>query len=143
MKLVADTGMIVAEPDWVSIFNDELEIAAAREHWRVISDEMRTAQTLTAANAFAMESLVLARILTVRMRRFVVEDGPVAKPKRNNPKAIARVSPYHQAMQDYLRDMVVLEDKLGLSPAHRNKAGKVDRGKKAPRAADRYLRAAG
>jgi phage terminase small subunit len=78
----------------------------------------------------------------VRMRRHVVEDGPVAKPKRNNPKAIARVSPYHQALQDYLQDVVVLEDKLGLSPAHRNKAGKVDRAKKAPRAADQYITAA-
>jgi phage terminase small subunit len=76
------------------------------------------------------------------MRRHVVEDGPVAKPKRGNSRAIARVSPYHQALQDYLRDIVVLEDKLGLSPAHRNKAGKVDRAKKAPRAADRFLRSA-
>ena len=143
MNLVDDTGSIISEPDWVSIFNDELEIDAAHEHWRVIAAEMREARTLTPANAYAVESLVVARVLAVRMRRFVVENGPVTPPKRGNSKAIARVSPYHQALQDYLRDIVVLEDKLGISPTNRGKAGRVDRGKKAPRAADSYLKAVG
>ena len=41
MDVIEATGAIVVEPDWTSLFNDELEIAAAVEYWRLITTELR------------------------------------------------------------------------------------------------------
>lgn len=99
MDVIHGTGEIVAEPDWPSLFNDELEIAAAREHWRAITTELRERELLAAANGHSVQRLVCAYLVFDRMHREVAEHGVVTKPRRGNAKAIARISPYFTAMQ--------------------------------------------
>ena len=143
MNVIEGTGEIVPEPDWGSLLNDELEIEAAREHWRRISTEMRERSILSPSNAHAMQRLVLAYLIYDRCSRDVVENGPVTKPKRGNTRAIARVSPYLTAMGQMLTDATAMEAELGLSPRRRASATKAEKTKKVQRASDAYLRPAG
>jgi hypothetical protein len=39
MNVIEGTGSIVVEPNWVSLFSDVLEIAAAKKHWRIVTTE--------------------------------------------------------------------------------------------------------
>ncbi|MDR7034505.1 P27 family phage terminase small subunit [Mesorhizobium sp. BE184] len=140
MNLVDDTGSLVVEPDWTSLFNDELEIAAAHEHWRVISTELRERQILSPANAHALLRLIVAYVSFDRASREVAENGAVMKPRRNNAKSIARVSPWFVVMREASADATGLESKLGLTPRDRNAAGKVEPKKSKARARDAYFR---
>lgn len=140
MNVVEGTGEIVPEPDWESLFSDVLEIGAAREHWRRVTTELRDRQLLAAANAHALQRLVVCYVLYDRSLREVAERGAVMRPKRGNPKAIARTSPHFIAMRELASDAAVLEAEFGLSPRRRSGATKVQNGKKAPRAADSYLK---
>lgn len=60
MEVIEGSGDIVVEPDWQSILNDVLEIAAAHEYWRVITTEMKERGTLSPANGHAMQRLLQA-----------------------------------------------------------------------------------
>lgn len=136
------TGEIVPEPDWGSLFHDELEIAAAREHWRIITTELKERSLLSPGNGHSIQRLICSYICYDRAAREVAENGAVTKPKRGNPKAIARLSPYFTAMREAGTDAATLEAELGLSPRRRGSVTKVERGKKAQRAADAYLKSA-
>lgn len=140
MKMVEGTGSAVPAPDWDSLFSDVLEIAAAREHWRVVTTELRDRQLLAAGNAHALQRLVVAYVLYDRAAREVAENGAVTKPKRGNSRAIARTSPHFTVMREAASDAAVLEQEFGLSPRRRAGAAKVQNGKKPSRAADNYLK---
>ncbi|MAW99534.1 MAG: phage terminase small subunit P27 family [Sphingomonas sp.] len=140
MNAVDDTGGIVKEPSWELLLSDDLEQAAAKEHWRRVTTEMRERETLSASNAHAVQRLVLAYLLYDRCSREVTESGPVLKPKRGNPKAIARLSPYYTAMRDAGADAERMEAELGLSPRQRNSAAKVQRKGKRTSASANYLK---
>jgi P27 family predicted phage terminase small subunit len=141
MKPVENAGSIVPEPDWESLFSDVLEVASAIEHWRVLTTELRERQLLAPGNAHALQRLVVAYVLYDRAVREVAEHGAVSKPKRGNSRAIARTSPHFTVMREAASDAASLEAEFGLSPRRRAAAGKVQNGKKAPRAADGYLSA--
>lgn len=134
------TGEIVPEPDWASLFNDDLEIAAAHEHWRVITTELKERSLLSPGNGHSLQRLICSYICYDRAAREVAEHGAVLKPKRGNPKAIARLSPYFTAMREAGSDAATLEAELGLSPRRRGSVTKVERAKKAARPADAYLK---
>lgn len=119
------TGAIVAEPDWALLLTDDLEIAAAAEHWRRVTTELRERDLLAPANAHAVQRLVLAYLVFDRCSREVAENGAVLKPKRGNPKAIARLSPYFTAMREAGSDADRQEQELGISPRRRSGAAKV------------------
>ena len=140
MNLVEATGDIVSEPDWSSIFSDELEIAAAHEHWRIVTTEMKERALLSPANAHTLRRLVVGYVVYERAELHVAENGAVTKPRRGNSKAIARVSPYFMAMEQALASVTMLEAKLGLLPRDRSSATKAERTTKRARAADNYLR---
>jgi P27 family predicted phage terminase small subunit len=140
MNVVENTGAIVPEPDWESLFSDVLEMAAAAEHWRVVTTELRERQLLAPGNAHALQRLVVAYVLYDRAVREVAEHGAVTKPKRGNTRAIARTSPHFTVMREAASDAAVLEQEFGLSPRRRAGAAKVQNGKRAPRAADGYLK---
>jgi P27 family predicted phage terminase small subunit len=134
------SGEIVSQPDWASLFSDELDIATAHEHWRIVTTEMRERSLLSPANGHAIQRLVCSYVVYDRAAREVAEHGAVVKPKRGNPKAIARLSPYFTAMREAGSDAATLEAELGIAPRRRGSVTKVDRAKKAPRAADAYLK---
>lgn len=140
MDVVENTGSIVPEPDWESLFSDVLEVAAAVEHWRVVTTELKGRQLLAPGNAHALQRLVVAYVMYDRAVREVAEHGAVTKPKRGNTRAIARTSPHFTVMREAASDAAVLEAEFGLSPRRRAAAGKVQSAKKAPRAADGYLK---
>lgn len=140
MDLIEATGAIVDEPDWSGLFSDELEIAAAHEHWRIVTTEMRELGTLSASNAHPIQRLIVAYISYERASREVAENGAVIKPRRGNSKAIARVSPWFTAMREASADATMLESKLGLSPRDRKSATKAERKVNRQRAADAYLK---
>lgn len=139
MKAVHDTGSVVSEPSWPMLLTDELEIAAAAEHWRIVTTEMRSRSTLSPVNRHAIQRLVLSYIVSDRAAREVLENGAVTKPRRGNSKAIARLSPHFIAMREAASDAATLEAELGLAPRRRS-VGKVEGAKKASRAADAYLK---
>jgi P27 family predicted phage terminase small subunit len=140
MNVVDGTGEIIPEPDWPSLFSDELDIAAAREYWRSVTGEMRDRQLLAPANAHMLRRLVCSYVVYDRALRQVAEQGAVTKPRRGNAKAIARVSPYFTAMREAGSDATALEAELGLSPRRRSSASKAERKARVPRAADAYLK---
>lgn len=143
MNVIEGSGAIVPEPDWHSLFSDELEIAAASEHWRIVTTELKDRQLLAAANGHSIQRLVCAYLMHDRMYRQVAEVGVVMKPKRGNPKAIARISPYFTAMREAGSDAASLEAELGISPRRRGSVTKVERKQRRERASDGYLGSAG
>jgi P27 family predicted phage terminase small subunit len=143
LSAIDGTGTIVPEPDWSLLLTDELELHAAAEHWRRITIELKDRDLLAPANAHAILRLVMAYIVYDRCAREVAERGAVLKPKRGNPKAIARISPYFSAMREAGSDADRQEQELGISPRRRSGAAKVM--KKATRStgADAYLKKRG
>lgn len=125
LSAIDGTGAIVAEPEWALLLSDQLERIAASEHWRRVTTELRERDLLAPANAHAIQRLVLAYIVYDRCAREVAEHGAVLKPKRGNPKAIARLSPYFTAMREAGSDADRQEQELGIAPRRRTGAGKV------------------
>jgi phage terminase small subunit len=138
MNVIEGTGAIVVEPDWSKLFDDEIEQAAAKEHWRIVTTELRDRQLLAAANGHSIQRLVCAYLMFDRMYREVAESGVVTKPRRGNNKAIARVSPYFSAMREAGSDADRIEAELSISPRRRGSASKVERKQAKPKAADAY-----
>lgn len=137
---IEGTGAIVVEPDWSLLISDDLELAAAAEHWRRITTEMKERDTLAPSNAHAIQRLVIAYIVFDRCSREVAEHGAVTKPKRGNPKAIARLSPYFTAMREAGSDADRQEQELGLSPRRRAGATPVVKKTRRTTGADSYLK---
>jgi len=140
MNVIEGTGLIVSEPDWALLLTDELERAAAADHWRRITGELREREVLSASNAHAIQRLVLAYIVYDRCSREVAESGAVLKPKRGNPKSIARLSPYFTAMREAGSDADRQEQELGISPRRRAGAAKVETKVKRQQAGGGYLK---
>ena len=142
MNVIEGTGEIAPQPDWESLFSDVLEVEAAREHWRVITTELKDRGLMAAGNAHALQRLVVAYVMYDRALREVAEHGAVTKPKRGNTRAIARLSPHFAAMREMASDAAVLEAEFGLSPRRRSVVSKAESARKVKRASDAYLRPA-
>jgi P27 family predicted phage terminase small subunit len=125
------------EPDWTSIYADELDIADAHEKWGVVIRELRDANTLAVANGDAVKRLVDFRVQYERSSRHVAEHGPVLKGKRAK---VGQWNPHWSVMRQADEAIRMLESRLGIDPLSRGKATQVQRGKKTSRAADAYLK---
>lgn len=143
MNVIAGATEIVTPPDWTALFSDVMEVAAAQEHWRIITIEMRESGTLSASNGHSVQRLVCAYILYDRASRDVAERGVVVNPRKGNVRAIPRVNPSFNAMREASADATALEAELGLSPRRRGAVTKVQRKERRARAADSYLRPVG
>src|SRR5688572_9333588 len=130
-------GGVPPEPDWGSTYTDVLDIAAAHEHWGVVTRSMQEAQTISIENGDAIERLVHARVLYRKAINHVAENGAVLKNKRNRAD---EYNPHYGVMRQMADLMVVMEAELGIAPVRRNKASKAQRKTKVARAADNYLR---
>jgi P27 family predicted phage terminase small subunit len=143
MEAIEGTGAIVDEPAWALLLSDGLEIEAAKQHWRRITTEMKEREILSPTNVHAIQRLVLSYIVYDRCSREVTETGAVMQPKRGNPKAIARLSPYFTAMREAGSDADRIEADLGISPRRRSGASKVVRSNRRVTGADRFLKPVG
>ncbi len=126
------------EPDWRTLYADEDDIALAERQWGEVTREMREAGTLAAANGHSIRRLIEFRVQYERMARHVAEHGPVIKARRSK---VPQYNPHWIVMRQADENIRVAEAELGIAPVRRGKAAKVQRGKKAPRAADSYLKA--
>lgn len=124
------------EPDWPSLYSDELDIAAARETWGVKLRELKEAGGLVVANGDAIARLVQFTVVFNRASRHVAEMGAVlpAKGKRQ-----PQYNPYWTVMKQADEAIRSAEAELGIAPTRRGKITKVDRAKKAARAADAFI----
>ena len=125
------------EPDWHSLYADEMDIASAREEWGIVLREMQESGALTVANGNAIGRLVQFRIVFSRASRNVAEAGAVMKAKRTR---VPQYNPHWIVMKQSDEAIRVLEAELGISPTRRGKVTKVQRAKKTTRAADAYLK---
>lgn len=140
MQLIDGGQQIVTEPDWPSVYSDDLDIAFARSEWQVLVEALTMAGTLAKENARMMERCIDMRIVYEKAKRQVAEKGMVLPPKRGSKTAIARPSPYWHAMREAASDLDRIEGELGLPPRRRGSVTKVDRKQRARQAADAYLR---
>lgn len=131
------------EPDWASVYSDELDQAFARQHWQGIISELRRLQALTTENASQIERLVHHRLVHAEAVRMVAEKGAVSKPSARNAKSIARVSPWWTVMREAAADCDRIEAELGLSPRRRGSVSTVAPVKAAKKARDEFLGGAG
>lgn len=127
------------EPDWASIYIDELDIAAAHDHWGVVTRELQSAGTLAVANGDSIRRLIEFRVQYDRASKHVAEHGPILKPTSKKAK-VGQWNPYWSVMRQADEAIRVAEAELGLAPTRRGKATKVQRGKQISRAADNYLK---
>lgn len=143
MNVIEGTGEIVVEPDWADYLKFAAEKTQAAEHWRAITAEMRGRNILAPGNAHAIIRLVLTYIVHDRAAIEIGKAGAVMKPKRGNPKAIARVSPHYTVMKEAAAAAASMEAELGLSPRRRSGAAAVEKKVTRTTGADRYLKPRG
>jgi phage terminase small subunit len=125
------------EPDWSSLYQDELDLVAAHEEWGIAIRELQQACTLSVANGHAVKRLVQFRIVYEGAARSVAENGTIQKAKRTR---VPQVNPYWGVMRQASEEIRVLEVELGLPPVRRGRATKVERKQKRTTAADAYLK---
>lgn len=140
MKVLPGTGDVIEEPHWRMLLNDDLEIEAAREYWRICADELRGRSLLAPATNHAVRRLVIAYLMYDRASRDVLENGGVLKPRRGNTKAIARQNPSVLIMRNADHDATALEAELGISPRRRESAAPVKGGQRKVSALAAYLK---
>jgi hypothetical protein len=127
------------ETDWRTIFTEPDDIAVATENWSIVIAELRDAGTLSVANGHAIRRLVEISVQYGRATRHVADKGAILQPTTKKAK-VGQWNPYWSVMRQADDSMRIAEAELGIEPVRRTKAGKVQRGKKAPRAADKFLR---
>jgi P27 family predicted phage terminase small subunit len=123
------------EPDWSTLFADELDLKIAREHWRTVVNEMREHQTLTVANGAAIKRLVMFHVEFERQARAVAEDGAIRHAKRTK---VPQIHPAWSVMKQAAEAAASAEAELAISPRRRNNGGKVQRKAKRTTAADEF-----
>lgn len=127
------------EPDWRTIFTDDDDLAAAQEQWGIVTRELQDAGTLAVSNGHSIKRLVEFRVQYERAARHVAEKGAILQPTSKKAK-VGQWNPYWSVMRQADECIRVAEAELGIAPVRRGKAAKVNRGKKTPRAADKFLR---
>ncbi|WP_073052818.1 P27 family phage terminase small subunit [Kaistia soli] len=139
---VVDGGAgMPSQPDWESLYSDELDVAAAREEWGVVTRELQSVAGLTVANGHAIQRLVEFRVQYRRASQHVAEHGAILAAKRAGSKAkVGQWNPYWSVMRQCDESIRVLEAELGLAPTRRGKIAKAERKQRAPRAADEFLK---
>ncbi len=97
---------------------------------------MEQAQTLCVANGHAIERLIDFRLVYRTAMQEVAEKGAVLKSPRTK---VPQYSPHFVIARQANELITALEAELGLAPARRGKAVKVQQRPKPSRAADVYL----
>jgi hypothetical protein len=101
---------------------------------------MRGRNILSPGNEHAIVRLVLTYIVYDGAAVEAGKTGAVLKPKRGNPKAIARVSPHYKVMIEAAAGAAAMEAELGLSPRRRSSAATIEKKVQRRTSADAYLK---
>jgi P27 family predicted phage terminase small subunit len=124
------------EPDWKTIFSDDDDVTMAEELWKRIVTEMQEANTLALVNGFAIKRLVEFHVQYERAAMHIAEHGAAMKAQR---RGVFKANLFWTIMRQASEMVTGLEAELGIAPVRRGKALKVNRQKRAVRAADNYL----
>lgn len=125
------------EPDWQSIYDDDLDIAAAHEMWGIVTREMTDAKTLSVANGHAVKRLVEFHVQYERAARHVAEKGAILAPTSKKTK-VGQWNPNWSVMRQADDAIKALEAELGIAPVRRAKAARAEIKKRRERASDAY-----
>lgn len=137
MSININPSKVPPEPDWSSIFGDELDIIAAHDYWDTIIAEMQEVGTLSLALAHSIKSLVEFMIQYNRAAQHVAELGPLLKGKRAK---IGQWNPYWTVMRQASQMVSILESSLGIAPTSRKRAAPTGKTNGQKRKADAYIR---
>ncbi|MFK4725847.1 phage terminase small subunit [Bradyrhizobium niftali] len=127
-------------PDWALMFDDETEVDAARERWRVIVIEQAERGLLDSTSGALIQRAVTLGILFDRASREVAANGSVIKPKRSSARSISRVSPHFVTMTKLGKELLFLEGHLGMTPATRGRVTRAEARQRRRSAADEFLK---
>lgn len=116
----------LAEPDWSTQFDDELDCQLARQQWLVITGELRSTEKLANANQRQIKRLVDAYVLYEIAMRHVAEEGAVFPRKGKKQPAY---NPWFTVLKDANSMASAAEAELTITPRRRNNGGKVQRQK--------------
>lgn len=125
------------EPEWTSLYEDDLDVSLAREVWGQVIREMRGREIIAVSNAHQIKRYVMACVMHDSAARQVIEKGPVIKAKRSS---VPQYNPWWSIMKDADARASAHEAELGISPRRRASAAKVVRTGRKPTAADAYLK---
>lgn len=125
------------EPDWSQFYTDDFDLALAHDEWGLITRELASNQVLSVSNGHAIKRLIEFRVQYERSAKHVAEKGAILAPTSKKAK-VGQWNPHWSVMRQADDAMKALEAELGLSPVRRGKTTRVQNGKKAPRAADKY-----
>lgn len=143
MTLSIDGGDgLPPEPDWQSIYDDELDIGAAHELRGIITREMVEAKTITVANGHAIKRLIEFHVQYEHSSRHVAEKGAILAPTSKKAKA-GQWNPHWSVMRQADDAIKLLEAELGIAPVRRSKATKAERKQRKSRPSDAFIRPAG
>lgn len=126
-------------PEWELMLDDEAEIQAARDRWRVIVVAQAEEGLLGPTSGPLILRLVITQILFDRASREVAANGSVIKPKKTSSRSITRVSPSFTVMTKLNKELLFLESHLGLTPLTRGKVTRAGARQRRRTAADEFL----
>lgn len=127
----------VPEPDWSTIFNDELDIEFAQRQWRAIVTDLKDSEKLATVNVHQLKRLVISYVLYDLAAHRVIEQGAVIKAKKTS---VPQYNPWWSILKDANSMATTHEAELTLSPRRRNNGGKVKQRSPSASAASAYLR---
>jgi P27 family predicted phage terminase small subunit len=125
-----------AEPDWGQHYDDDLDVALAREQWRTTLSELRGTEKLAPANAHQIKRYVMWCVQYEVAARHVAEDGAVFPRKGKKQPAY---NPWFTVMKAASEQCASLEAELTITPRRRNNGGKVPKKAKRVAASDEFL----
>jgi len=138
----ADAEDLVSPPDWLLKLEadkwGEQRAAIAAARWEVLVASLRAKGTLDRDNDALIEMAAGAYADWKLAEAHVAQFGPIVPAPRTG---VPMHNPYKAIADAAMKRLQAAERDLGIPPVERNRAAKVERAKKAPRAADRFLRA--
>lgn len=134
-NLTAIPGGGVQEPNWRTIYDDELDQENAKEQWRLIVNELTASEKLAAVNFHQIKRLAQFYVMYDVAHRHVVEEQAVTKSAKGNQV----YNLWYTVMQQAASSAADLEAELTISPRRRTSGGKAQKGKPLAQGAAAYL----
>lgn len=141
-KTISGGDGVPPQPDWQSIYDDELDSAYAAELWGIVTREMTEAKTLSVSNGHAIKRLIDFHVQYERAARHVAEKGAILATTSRKAK-VGQWNPFWSVMRQADEAMKGLEAELGLSPLRRGKVTPAARKTRKERASDAFINKTG
>ncbi len=134
------------EPDWSFLIPERPDgahdamRASAHDEWKLITTTLSRAGTLATENGHQIRRLVLAYLRYDVAASMVMGGGEYCGPVISAKTGTPLISMWQVELRAADADATMAERELCLTPRRRASAGKVERRRRAPTAADSYLK---